>query len=192
MNNTTMYIIGKGPGIIEKIVPSEFSRVAALNSAANLIDGKITWLFCNDVEAIESIYPETWLNVQNLVCPVYPHQYNDVVKERIPAAFHILSYVNPGKVKLWLYNLHTAPAKLGGIPDFGEIWSVAETAVSWLLYQGWRDFVFTGVSHPKNMQIGYSPLLKGEKSDNVLSWYETNYIRIEHRLKIAGATFKFN
>jgi len=173
MDREKVLIVGKGPSFRQ----IEFDgKVACLNGAVNYYPNA-DWLFVNDMSAFGEI--DTMDGVGTIVLPTWLHC--DVRgKKKVP---HEASPAPRDKVRT--YCLHTAPER--SLPYFGRIMSVGETAVCWLLRDGYRKFETVGID-PKG---GYHKKFKGgQQTAKPKRHFKENWQLIEIRVLTAGGEIK--
>lgn len=166
-------IVGKGPSFRQ----IEYDgKVACLNGAVNYYPNA-DWLFVNDMSAFEEI--DTMDGVGTIVLPTWLHC--DVRgKKKVP---HEAAPVPKDKVQN--YCLHTAPEL--SLPYFGRIMSVGETAVCWLLRDGYRKFETVGI----DPQGGYHKKFNsGQQVAKPKRHFKENWQRIKIRVLTAGGEIK--
>ena len=175
-------ILGKGPSAREVDGLSD-GPVAALNGAAKLVTRYITWLFVNDVEAFGEIGQRELWRVRHLVTPALMHQGGGA-RPGVPAH----KAIPPGSGIVDHYELHTNPNRDSSLPFFGVVSSVGDTAVAWLLMQGYRDFVTLGI----DPDGGYSDHFAGgpQRTDKPLDQYRRNWESMQRRVRGAGGTIE--
>lgn len=161
----TVLIVGKGPSFRQMEYDG---KVACLNGAVNYYPNA-DWLFVNDMSAFKEI--DTMDGVGEIVLPTWLHC--DVKgKVKVP---HEASPASKDKVRT--YCLHTAPEK--SKPYFGRIMSVGETAVCWLLRDGYRKFECVGLDSGG----GYHKNFKGgQQVAKPKRHFKENWKRIEDRV----------
>lgn len=182
MPNNTVLILGKGPSA-QMVAKDDPRMICALNGAARLC-GRVDWLFLNDVTAIEEITESCVGVTRNLVVPSELHE--DTAGKRT-RPFDLLPDWLVERPSLHIYQLPTAKKRRDGIPDFGEILSVGETAVAWMLYRGYREFETAGI----DAAGGYHEVFAdGWQVRKPQTWFRRNWRRMENRIDAAGGTIR--
>ncbi len=169
-------IVGKGP-TARHVSKSPDYKGAARNGALRLCD-RADWLFINDVCALKEL--SAWdihFRAADMVVPTHLHadtSGRNVVSYR---DFPFIAAKCP-----YTYSLPSAPK---AEPTFGTIFSVGETAVAWLLAEGYRQFLTLGI----DPEGGYSDLFAGgPQIAQPKRHFKINWQRIQDRVKDAGGT----
>jgi len=175
-------VLGKGPSAC--VIPrSDDYHIACLNESIRLVDSA-NYLFVNDWEASEFLTEEDILKADQVVVPTHMHKQcgKDLV------------HCSHSKVYRWSgsaheYQLHTSQNPLGSdpkVPYFGVMFSVGETAVSWLMRLGYSEFILCGIDSVP----GYSKVFDGgPQVPKPHSHYVKNFRRITERITRYGAAW---
>lgn len=179
----TVLIVGKGPSVRE-IKRDDPRIICALNGACRLC-GRIDWLCLNDVSAIEEVTESCIGCTENLVVPSELH-LDTAGKRTLP--FDKLPNWLVEDPCLFIYQLPTAQKKREDIPDFGEILSVGETAIAWMLHEGYRNFETIGI----DPEGGYHDTFQNDRqqTNKPKVWYRRNWLRMCERVERAGGTIQ--
>lgn len=147
-------IIGKGPNATGTTSDCPHP-VCALNGAINIC-GRVDYWFANDYTAFGEFHPVKLLNVRRaIILPEYLHL--DTSGKRLIYWRDAIRGLTTGRYSVYTYNLHTSRSKNSLVPDFGTIMTVGETAVCWMLREGYRNFLLSGVGKRR----GYSNQFAG-------------------------------
>lgn len=172
-------IVGKGPSA--RPVGNPGFPVIALNGAAVLC-GRIDWLVCNDVEMLAAIDPEDIQRARRVLLPSLMHRDGG-------DGLVCHGSVRPALMgrPVDLYELHSNQSRNSALPYFGEIWSVGETAVAWLLHQGYTRLHTLGI----DPDGGYAERFQSQGANGPEpEWFRENHRRICRRAANAGATIE--
>lgn len=188
--NTTIRIIGKGPTIEKRIKRKGDEIIVALNSAIIICDD-VDFLFMNDRNNIQKIPRKQFQRPANIVIPTYPH-----LEKEIPSGlFSYARFVSEmgfrhqiNKTKIYIHQLDSSPFFVEGLPRLGKSMSVAETAIAWFIYHGFRNFETEGIT----LTYGYSKFFSKEtlSKNHSLEWLKENTDSILKRIDEAGAKIK--
>lgn len=179
----TVLIVGKGP-TAQEVKRDDPRIICALNGACRLC-GRIDWLFLNDVSAIKEITESCIGVTENLVVPSELHLDT---RGRRTLPFDQLPNWLVEDPCLFIYQLPSAKKKREDIPDFGQILSVGETAIAWMLEEGFRNFETIGI----DPEGGYHDIFAGCAQDltKPRAWYRRNWRRMAERVEAAGGTIR--
>lgn len=168
-------IVGKGPSARQVGDPG--IPVVALNGAAILCE-RIDWLVCNDVEMLAGIDSEDIRRADRLLLPAMMHcNRGKSLKSHRELRLQFMGR------PVDLYELHSNPHKDPVLPCFGAIWSVGETAVAWLIHQGFTRIYTLGID-PGG---GYANLFRDSGLPGLTKgWFQENHRRICQRAEEAG------
>lgn len=193
VSDATVLIVGKGPSarpvvrrsIIERGRSDQTTLVAALNGAIAFVnDVYCDFLFVNDVRAFDEIASIPDLpSIGTLVVPVMLHATTDGanlvraldVRHRMPL-HRTTEY----------YELPSNPNRNPSRRYFGAIKSVGETAVAWLLAEGFRKFETVGVDPDGGYHSAFDEI--GRHTDKAPDWFAENWRCMWKRVDAAGGT----
>jgi hypothetical protein len=184
-------LVGKGPSAAV-VRPPDGYHVGALNGAVQLCPGRVDWLFVNDYEALDEVPNSCLDRVGTLVIPTALHVHGGgrlYSAHELPAGLWdrvaIQLYRLPSHKRL---NQSLTPEAFGDsnlVPTFGQVWSVGESSVAYLLHEGYREFRTVGI----DARPGYSGAFSGfNQTPKPASWFAENVRRIRQRVQDAGGT----
>lgn len=159
--NKTVVIVGEDSSL-ESFTHTDDSIIScALNSAIMYCEGIVDYHFMNDFGNLDTIPLEDRIRAKNVVIPSYPHiKYPSGFESsspHYPASKFIENYPVEFRDKFKLIELPTAPSHNTLIPKFPIRYTVAESAVYYMIHLGYRHFRFIGVGDTDDK---YSPLIK--------------------------------
>lgn len=180
MTTRTVYLVGKGLTAKPPNNLPDGCKIAALNGAVKLCE-HVDFLFVNDLDSFAEITAESLKRVALLVVPTELHLCHG--RHTTPTAAELPACAPPAV----FYQLPTAQQKTSA-PSFGRVLSVGESAVAWLIYRGYREFITSGVDEFPL----YSPEFNGGTQclSKPKTWYRENVERIKKRIETVGGTWE--
>ena len=136
-------VVGKGPSV-QQIPAWDTHSIVALNEAT-IYCPRVDYLFVADMETLDNISLEEMAKVDTLVIPAHPwisqRQYPDLtyvdLLARAPGCNKFIVY--EGRLE----NPEIEP--LSWLPRISDSVSTGDTAIAWLLQQGYTEFVLSGL-----------------------------------------------
>lgn len=138
VSNQKVAIIGKNANI-EKYMPLDLSRfdvVVCLNGIINYMD-RCDWLVMCDTVAIDEVNDKGKANVRRVFIPEYPH-LPDCTHEEFMEKFGV-------SCEYMIFDSHFTPKPNKNILRLDHVFSVADTALQFMLWLGYRKFEFYGL-----------------------------------------------
>jgi len=191
--NKTIRIIGKGPTVTDRIKRNSDEIIVALNSAVIICDD-VDFLFMNDRNNIDKIPQSQFKRPSCIVIPTFPHLEKN---ERPHSNYSYIKFIRDmgftkqiNKTKIYVHQLESSPNLVENIPCFGKTMSIADTAIAWFIYHGFKNFETEGIT----LKHGYSTFFSKEKlsKNHSLEWLKENTESILKRIDAADAKIKIN
>jgi len=181
-------LIGKGPSAI-KIPKSDRYLIAAINHAVEFSE-EIDFFFMNDLQVAKEI---SFKGIKKIIIPTFPHIHEQASNI---SCFELLKMTDekgetyiPQNIDIDIYQLHTTPVPVGGVTYFGPIHSTGETAVSWLINNGYKEIITTGIDTVDGHHQTFEE--KGQTgNERDASWFQKNYFRMLRRVREAEGEIK--
>jgi hypothetical protein len=166
-------IIGKNTNI-EKYMPLDLGRfdvVVCLNGIVNYVD-RCDWLVCLDTAVIDEFDDKGRANMTKVFIPEYPHLPNCTHEEFMAKLGVQCDYM--------IFDSHFSPKPNKRILRIDHVISVADTALQFMLWLGYRNFEFYGIGMEPRY---YSKCYDAIQRHNMLEIPEDNLAMIDEKLR---------
>lgn len=182
-------IVGKGPTATVNAVRAALERgphhVAALNGAVRLCVDRVDTLFVNDLSAFTEFDRWDCERVGRFVLPTELHL--DVRGDETIDSKRVVPLLCGRPFSFYRLPTEKRGDFIGVVPCFGRIFSVAETAVAYLLHEGYREFRTLGL----DPDGGYAPSFSGgAQVERGPAHYRENWERCQRRVLEAGGSIE--
>ena len=136
-------VVGKGPSIQE--IPDWKDHTIVVLNEATIYCTHVDFLFVADIETLDNISLDEMRKVDTLVVPAHPwvdhKQYPDLTHLDLLARAS-----GVGKFIVYEGRLENPDIEpFSWLPRIDDAVSTGDTAIAWLLNQGYKEFVFSGL-----------------------------------------------